>query len=140
MPSIRQLPIAVALGLVLVGLSRSSRPAQAQARLVLPPGGENRSGLGGPLDNHIDWMAFHDSGWKAMNKGWYDTAEREFLAAIRVARRPSMNDPRLLARSYSSLAWSLQKAKKALAGRTDRAMGAPDPPGEIWLQRRAGRP
>lgn len=62
-----------------------------------------------PLGETIYWSRFHDSGWKAMGKGWYDTAEREFTTAIRIAKRPEMGDSRVLARSYSSLAWALQK-------------------------------
>ena len=31
---------------------------------------EGRSGnMGGPLDDHLAWLAFHDSGWRAMTKG-----------------------------------------------------------------------
>jgi tetratricopeptide (TPR) repeat protein len=56
-----------------------------------------------------DWNAYNWAGWRAINKGYYDTAEHEFLAAIKTARRPGIDDPRLVARSYSDYAWALQK-------------------------------
>lgn len=56
-----------------------------------------------------DWNAYNRSGWRAIGKGYFDTAEREFRAAIRVANRPGLQDTRLLARSYADFAWSLQK-------------------------------
>ena len=56
-----------------------------------------------------DWLAYNRAGWRAINKGYYDTAEHEFLAAIKAARRPSLDDARLLARSYADYAWAIQK-------------------------------
>jgi tetratricopeptide (TPR) repeat protein len=56
-----------------------------------------------------DWNAYNRAGWRAINKGYYDTAEHEFLSAIKASKRPSLNDPRLIARSYADFAWALQK-------------------------------
>ena len=44
-----------------------------------------------------------------MARGRSDLAEREFAAAVRIAQRPGLNDSRMLARSYSALAWSMQE-------------------------------
>ena len=57
----------------------------------------------------IDWTAYNRAGWRAIGKGWYDTAEHEFLSAIKAAKRPSLkSDLRLMARSYADYAWALQ--------------------------------
>ncbi len=86
------------LALVLVPWSSPVRAQSSAAEAVRTP-----------LSETVYWGRFHDAGWRAMNKGWYDTAEREFGSAIRIAKRPEMGDSRVLARSYSSLAWALQK-------------------------------
>ena len=60
--------------------------------------------------SHIgDWSAYNRAGWRALDKGYYDTAEHEFLAAIKAAKREGLDDPRLVARSYADFAWALQK-------------------------------
>jgi tetratricopeptide (TPR) repeat protein len=56
-----------------------------------------------------DWYAYNRAGWLAINKGYYDTAEHEFLSAIKAAKLHSMDDTRLIARSYADYAWALQK-------------------------------
>lgn len=114
MPHLRATIARAALLPILLGAALPAPSAVAQepkVRLPTQPLPEY-NGLGSPLYNHIDWWAFHDAGWRAMEKGWYDTAEREFLSALRIAKRPAMNDPRLLARTYSSLAWALQQQSK----------------------------
>jgi tetratricopeptide (TPR) repeat protein len=58
-------------------------------------------------DDLADWNAYNRAGWRAINKGYYDTAEHEFLAAIKMAKKAE--DPRLLARSYADFAWALRK-------------------------------
>jgi tetratricopeptide (TPR) repeat protein len=62
--------------------------------------------------NVNDWNLFSRAGWRALNKGYYDTAEHEFLAALKAARRLGLEDPRLLARSYADYAWAFQKQGK----------------------------
>lgn len=57
----------------------------------------------------LDWEAYSQAGWRAINKGYYDTAEHEFLSAIKAAKRPGFNDTELMARSYADYAWALQK-------------------------------
>jgi tetratricopeptide (TPR) repeat protein len=61
------------------------------------------------LGDLADWNAYNRAGWRAFNKGYYDTAEHEFYAAIKAAKRPSLDDPRLLARSYADYALAIQK-------------------------------
>jgi tetratricopeptide (TPR) repeat protein len=56
-----------------------------------------------------DWNAYNRAGWRAINKGAYGTAEREFRSAIQVALRRGVDNPRLAARSYADYAWALQK-------------------------------
>jgi tetratricopeptide (TPR) repeat protein len=56
-----------------------------------------------------DLDAYSKAGWRAINKGYYDTAEHEFLSAIKTAKRPGLNDTRLIARCYADYAWALQK-------------------------------
>ena len=56
-----------------------------------------------------DWRAYNAAGWRAINKGYYDTAEHEFLASIKIAKRELINEPPLMARSYADYAWALQK-------------------------------
>jgi tetratricopeptide (TPR) repeat protein len=57
------------------------------------------------------WNVYNRAGWKAINKGYYDTAEHEFLAAINAARPSAKADKdyRLLARSYADYAYAIQK-------------------------------
>jgi len=75
----------------------------------------NKSGYWEEFNNSFtgsnlnDWNIFSRAGWRAMNKGYYDTAEHEFLAALKAARKLGLDDPRLLARSYADYAWALQK-------------------------------
>ena len=57
----------------------------------------------------LDWQAYDGAGWRAMTKGYYDTAEHEFQAAIKVANRLApVEDRQFLARSYAGLASALQ--------------------------------
>jgi tetratricopeptide (TPR) repeat protein len=57
------------------------------------------------------WSAFNWAGWNALRKGYYDTAEHEFLAAIDTIRPSAERDKdyRLLARSYADYAYAIQK-------------------------------
>ena len=71
-----------------------------------------RPGMAGAFEDVTDYLALYESGWRLMAKGRFDSAEREFTAALQIARRPGMNDARLLARTYSSLAWALQQQGK----------------------------
>lgn len=87
----------------------SVSPVPAQVQPSKPTRSAAAAAIRNPLSDHVDWMSMHEAGWRAMGKGWYDSAEREFTAAIEIAKRPGAIDPRLLARSYSSLAWALQK-------------------------------
>ena len=66
-------------------------------------------GGGSTASDLMDWKAYNRAGWRAIDKGHYDTAESEFRAAIKAARRPSLDDPRMLARSYADYAWAIQK-------------------------------
>ena len=49
------------------------------------------------------------AGWRAIAKGYYDTAEHEFRSAIKAALRPGLYEPRMTARAYADYAWALQK-------------------------------
>jgi tetratricopeptide (TPR) repeat protein len=70
-------------------------------------GNGNRAGT---ISNDlVDWSDYDRAGWRAMNKGYYDTAEHEFYSAIKTARRMSGDDPRPLARSYADYAYAIQK-------------------------------
>ena len=104
MPSVRVRGFWLSSVLVCLVGNLAARPAPGQSLSRSSPGK-----LGGPLDDHWDWMLFDEYGWRAMNKGWYDTAEREFTKAIAIAKRSSSTDFRLLARSYYAMAWALQK-------------------------------
>ncbi len=79
-------------------------PGLARAQRLAP----SAKAVATPFDDLSDWNAFNQKGWQAINHGWHDTAERQFQAAIKVARRPTMNRPHLLVRSYADLAWALQ--------------------------------
>ena len=102
-------PLRVARAWVATVILLSIGQASAQVPSTRPTRAAAAASIRNPLSDHVDWMSLHEAGWRAMNKGWYDIAEREFAAAIRVAKRPGASDPRLLARSYSSFAWALQK-------------------------------
>ena len=108
MPRTPVCPRWIAPALLICALVDFTPEASGQSLSRSMPGN-----LAGPLDNHLDWMTFHEYGWRAMRNGWYDTAQREFTSAIQVARRSTMNEPRILARSYSSLAWAIQKQGRA---------------------------
>jgi tetratricopeptide (TPR) repeat protein len=69
--------------------------------------GTKRSGS--TASDLLDWTDYNRAGWRAINKGYFDTAEHEFYSAIKAAKRPSMDDPRLLARSYADYAYAIQK-------------------------------
>jgi tetratricopeptide (TPR) repeat protein len=56
-----------------------------------------------------DMDDYRQAGWRAIAKGYYDTAEHEFRSAVKAALRPGLYDPRLTARSYADYAWALQK-------------------------------
>ncbi len=58
----------------------------------------------------IRWNAFNRAGWRALSKGYFDTAEHEFASAIEVAKKEASidKDNRLLARSYADYALALQ--------------------------------
>jgi tetratricopeptide (TPR) repeat protein len=56
-----------------------------------------------------DWGAYSVRGWRAIGKGYYDTAEHEFYSAIKAATQPGFNNPEVVARSYADYAWALQK-------------------------------
>jgi tetratricopeptide (TPR) repeat protein len=56
-----------------------------------------------------DWSVYNRAGWRAIDKGYYDTAEHEFSSAIKAAKLAGKGDLRLVARSYADYAWALQK-------------------------------
>src|SRR4051794_5126553 len=62
----------------------------------------------GDLDAVIDFSFYDEAGWRAIRKGYLDTAEHEFLSAIKAAKRLVPVDNRLLARGYADYAWALQ--------------------------------
>ena len=87
-----------------LGLALGQEPRQAK--------GSSLSGSSHSINDILDYSSLYDSGWRMMAKGRFNAAEREFVAAVRIAQRPSLNDSRMLARSYSALAWSMQEQGK----------------------------
>jgi hypothetical protein len=75
----------------------------AAAALVLLP----RSGFGAPeIPSAIvrEWLFCNNAGWQDLQRGKYDRAEKQFIAAIKLIRPYDIKDQRLLARSYGDLA------------------------------------
>jgi tetratricopeptide (TPR) repeat protein len=64
------------------------------------------------LDTTIDFTFYSQAGWRALRKGYLDTAEHEFISAIKAAKRLVPVDNRLVARGYADYAWALQKQKR----------------------------
>ena len=103
---------------------RSSRPRLAWAAILATLGATATAGAQvaeqprehirtwDTLDSLHQFVMYQESGWRLMSRGKFDSAEREFAAAVKVAKRPHITDPRLLARGYSALAWALQQQNR----------------------------
>jgi tetratricopeptide (TPR) repeat protein len=59
----------------------------------------------------VRWIYFNRAGWRAINKGYFDTADHEFQVAIEIAAglAKADKDYTLLARSYADYAYAIQK-------------------------------
>src|SRR4051812_18557257 len=64
------------------------------------------------LDATVDYTFYSQAGWRALRKGYLDTAEHEFISAIKAAKRQVPVDERFVARAYADYAWALQQQKR----------------------------
>jgi tetratricopeptide (TPR) repeat protein len=64
------------------------------------------------LDATVDYTFYTQAGWRALRKGYLDTAEHEFISAIKATKRLVPVDERLVARAYADYAWALQQQKR----------------------------
>jgi tetratricopeptide (TPR) repeat protein len=72
-------------------------------------------------DVFIEWSLMNNAGWRAVSRGELRLAEDRFAEAIKVIKPYYKHDPRLLARSYTDLAWVLHRE-----GRNEEALPLAD--------------
>lgn len=108
-------PLALACGAVGIALLGPACPAHSQPPVTIrTPGLPEPGSTVTTTELVADWSNYQRSGWQKMGRGWYDSAEREFLGAIRAARRtPADVRTRYLAQSYASLSWALVEQGRA---------------------------
>ncbi len=97
---------------VLLGLPSIAPGQQASLDDLLRVEAKVSERSAGPtFDQTQLWSAYNRAGWRAINKGYFDVAEKEFAAAIGVARKlvALEKDHRLLARSYADYAYAIQR-------------------------------
>src|SRR5262249_51203570 len=79
---------------------------------TLPKAAERGPHTQANLDASIDFGFYKEAGWRAIGKGYFDTAEHEFISAIKAAKRLVPVDDRLVANGFADYAWALQLQKR----------------------------